>query len=173
MYIFLSGEEVLVYVSVVFVLCLSAMAGRLVVKKIILRDEFYKNLKLMLAFFENNLQFVQTKVEVLFDDFLNKCSVKNINSFLFLKEFCVNKGGDFEEVKKHFSFLKKEEINIIVDFFQNFGSYDISSEVNKIKALLSYAEDKSREYSEIRKQNESLIYKVSLAVGAVICILIL
>ena len=72
-----------------------------------------------------------------------------------------------------FYFLKKEEKDIFIKYFSDVGTGDNFVECLKIEGVLKGLEDIKCSVERERKNNESLIYKVSLAVGVVFSILII
>lgn len=161
----------MVYVGCVLIIVLSSVVGRGLVKLFIIRDKFYKELKLFVGYAKTEIEFSQIKLTELFDKFFEEKQVE------FLKEFQEIKNYLMQNEKKCLDnkilyFLKREERRNIEVFFRGFGTKGVSEEIGQLEKYQEELKRKINEVESIRKTNEGLIYKLSLAVGVVVCILI-
>ena len=154
------------YLICVLIVAFSAGVGKMLSKKYVVRDMFFKELLDFLNLLKSNISFKKMKVEEIYNNFFEgEPKFKNL----------------FEEMKssgqitnsKQFWFLKNEEKKTLESFLKTLGTGNDVTEMQNIENYISSLKDKIHDAEDNRKKNESIIYKVSLAVGAVICILIL
>ena len=157
----------MVYVVSVLIVCLSGFVGKKMAAVYVFRDKFFKEFNSLLVYFENNIRYSQTKIDEMFD-----CYSVDSRAFKKIKEL-KNLATEGVVERKRQLFLKLEEQKEIGEFFKSFGNGNLETELNKIKNLKSFLERRGVEAEEQRKKNEGLIYKLSLMIGVVICILIL
>ena len=157
----------MIYIVCVGIVCLSAYIGKILTRALVERDEFFKEINLMLEYFKNNIEYRHCKIAELFKNYkhvtLNNSVYQKIHDYYF----------DNKEKRMKFTFLKAEEKERLNVFFKEFGNGDKNVEVNNIVSLMEYVKNKKIEASEVRKKNEGLIYKVSIAVGVVLSIIII
>ncbi len=161
----------MVYVACIGLVCLSAFIGKLITKSFVQRDKFYKEMILFCEYLKNNIGFRQTKLSNLFDDYMAQYP-KSSNSFNYLKEVCLNGEARASKEQSPLYFLKQEEKQAIINFFKSLGKGNSDVELSLINNFKTLIDTKSKDAESFRKTNESLTYKLSLAIGVVICILI-
>ena len=156
----------MIYVISITVVILFGFLGKTITKNIVLRDKFYKELKSMLVHFENSILYKREKIKELFFIYYPKYPELFKDILTGLRDYCLNSKDC------NITFLKLEEGIEIRKFFKDFGCADEECELKKIREFSKYIDNKSLEYSDVRKKNEGVVYKVCLALGVVVCILI-
>ena len=159
----------MVYVACVCVVCLSALAGNFFAKVFVWRDEFYKELSGLLLQIKNNYYYKNLTISNVTNEYINS-GVKNKKFFNYLLKLT---SGNLEAGEQKIPYLKKQELNSIVRFFSEVGCGNSEVEINNVENFIEEIKQKSSECQSQRKANEKLIYKISLAVGVAICILII
>ena len=148
------------------------MVGKAVVKIYVLRDKFYKEMLNFIRYLIVEIDFYQTKICDLFDRYINENKLEFGMQLCELKEMLLGgKSANDLLSMKNFYFLKREEQNTLKTYFLQMGIKGVEIEINNLKKIEDWVRKKSEESSVSRKNNEGLIYKVSLALGAVFCIL--
>ena len=163
----------MIYVGCVLVVCLSGLVGNSLVKIFVLRDKFYKEILRFVQYLIVEIDFYQTKIHALFIKYINE------NNTIFktqLNEIMQMIIEDKREEKKldakSFYFLKHDDKKSLETYFLQIGNKGVDIEVSNLKRFEGWVKAKSKDVEVQRKNNEGLIYKLSLAIGAVICILI-
>lgn len=161
------------FIYILLIMGVSAIAGKILTSNIIARDKFYKEFLSMLEYFKNNINFTKQKIEQLYMGYLSANDVKFKEIFLELKN--INLLGSEEQSKSlnKAYFLKKEEKQQIIEFSKMFGTHSDEIELGSIDAFMSQIKQRSCDAESKRKSQESLYYKLCLAVGSVVCILII
>jgi len=162
----------MVYVLCVGIVILSGVVGKFIAKSFVLRDGFIKELIHMVTYFKNNISFKQTKVIDLFNDYIKLSEGKYTQQIKTLS-CLVNKNIDAKQYSSQLYFLKKEELAVIIKFFEDIGTSSEEIEVEKVEVFLEYLKNKSKDAESARQKNEGLAYKVSIAIGIVVSILII
>lgn len=160
------GEK-MIYALSILIVSLSALVGRLITKKYVDRDKFYNELVAFVNKLKNNINFRCLPIESIFSDYIKSSS--------YQKEFTILKNISLNHITYdnfQISYLKTEEKKLIYEFFVSLGDGNNIVELNQIESFLQDITKISNESKEIRKKNEGLIYKLSIAIGVVICILI-
>ena len=159
----------MIYALCVVIICFSAYVGNRLSKVYVLRDNFFSELSELLNRLKNNYNYQNLYIEEIIREYasLDIKSKKKIESLL--NYF---KSGDEKNITRELHFLKSQEKQQLLHFFNNLGSGNTGVEVNNVDNYLAQVSALSAEASAKRKTNEKLIYKVSIAVGVVICILI-
>lgn len=162
------------YLLMVSIIILSGVVGRKLSKVFVIRDLFFKEMTNLCVFIKNNINFNQSKIEDIFNEYLTVCDKENVVAIKCLKQCLINE--NFESLINDnltFCFLNKEEKLMLVKFMKGLGLASNDIESYKIDEFLNYLNKVKEEASLKRKKNEGMIYKLSLMVGAVVCILIL
>jgi len=161
----------MVYFGCILIVFLSGCVGRIIANKFVVRDKFFKELIELCLFIKNNISFKNAKVCDLLQEYSQSVKSDNLDKFKLLLNIS---GCDLEEnIIKEFVFLKKEEKFMIVNFFKNFGNADECAEIDKLENFISNLKSLSNSATINRQRNEGFIYKLSLLIGAVVCILII
>lgn len=156
---------------IVLILGCSALCGKLFARRFEWREKFFVELDNFCMFSKTEISFCQTKIDDIHSKFLNTYSVTNKSFFDEMKEISKGKNQDLSFEKQ--LFLKKQEKEKIVEFAKMLGKTDEKNQILNIEHFLSLVKEWKDEACLKRKQNQPLCYKLSLAVGALICILIL
>lgn len=156
--------------AIVSILALSAICGKFCVRMMEKRERFYSELENLCLFFKNEIQFLNTKNAVLFDKFFDAYCVSDVQLF---KEMKVLAGGEMSVAFEKTLYLKKNEKQKIKEFLQNFGKSDQFAMIACIENFLQWTKMLHEESLTKRKQNAPLCYKVCLAIGSALCVLIL
>ena len=156
--------------AIVSILALSAVCGKLCARVFEKREKFFMELENMCMFFKNEVGFLNTKNAVLFEKYEKSYEVENKQIFEEMKEISNESINTcFEKIY----FLKKIEKQKLAEFSKNFGKGDQNSQLANIENFLQEAKRMHDESLQKKKQNAPLCYKVCLAIGTVICVLIL
>lgn len=161
----------MVYVGCIFIVCLSWTIGHMVVKRYVFRDKFFKELISFALYLKNNISFRQIKIKDLFFEYSE--NIKNeFKEELKLLIESIEK-DNFNNLKSKLYFLKQEEFNVVINFFSELGNASENIEIGKLELFINKLNFLSHSASEVRNKNEGFIYKLSLMIGVVICILII
>lgn len=158
--------------AIVAILGLSAVCGKLIALVYEKRDKFYEELEKFCEFLKNEIGFCQTKVGMIFDKFESTYDIKNKSAFSDLKKYTENKSSN-EEVLQSLYFLKKHEKQMIIDFIKTLGNLDETHQVANVENFAGNIKKLHEEAQSKRKQNAPLCYKLCIAVGAAVCVMIL
>ena len=162
----------MIYFVCIGVLCFSAFIGKQLTGVLVKRAEFFAKMNEFCGYLRSNIAFFHKKLADIFDGFISDFYSKYNDVFYEFKKYV--DVGDKNEIKiDKLFFLKSDEKNTIINFLLELGKSDEKNQILLIDNFGSYINKKSEECNLKRKTNEGLIYKVSLAVGAVVCILIL
>ena len=161
------------YLVCVLVVCVSAYIGRLIVKRYVDRDNFYAELIQLIEYIKNNIIYKQSKIKDLFNEYMKKDKVFFKSQLDKMKDCVLTTDNNSSKLKKtEFSFLKSDEISQIERFLRELGTSNSEIEISKINGFISGIKTKKEEVYTARKQNEGLIFKVSIAIGVILSILI-
>ncbi len=152
----------------------SAFVGKYLCKKMILRDAFFKDMLLLTEKLKGNIIFKQDVIKNVFNDFLS--SISDINEKKrFSLIFDKYASGNVNEIEnaKELSFLSKEEKTLLIRFFLGLGAGNSEVELGNIEGASSEIKNFSSRAEDYRKKNEGLYYKLSIAVGLVLSIIII
>ena len=137
------------------------------------RKRFFSELELFVSNLSSNINFGREKIVDIIQKYENNRSV-------YLKKLCENyektlkdKSGVNENIFDGITILKNEERQLLVKFFSTLGKFDIYSQT---KEIASYSARINELYSEASldcKKYASLIIKLSLIVGLLVCLLII
>lgn len=158
--------------AIVAILGLSAVCGKMIALVYEKRDKFYEELETFCMFMKNEIGFCQTKAGMIFDKFVKTFKIKNFEAFKELKS-CVENKNVSEQASRNLYFLKQHEKQMIYNFFKNLGSLDENHQVADVENFAEIIKKNHEEATGKRKQNAPLCYKLCLAVGAVVCVMIL
>ena len=158
--------------AIVAILGLSAVCGKMIALIYEKRDKLYEELENFCMFMKNEIGFCQTKVGTIFDKFEKAYNVKNTEVFKELKT-CVESKNISEKTTQSVYFLKLHEKQMILQFFKNLGNLDEDHQVADIENFAENVKKNHEEATSKRKQNAPICYKLCLAAGAVVCVMIL
>jgi len=163
----------MIYFLVVIVMALSAAVGKMISNSIEKRDRFFSDMLDFLDFLMNNIKFSKTIISDIFDEFIKEKNSAFAELLLLLKKINLGESEADVAFNKKTYFLKKEEKEKLKNFAKSLGGGDENSQLNIIQNFKTYISSKQIQSSEARQTNQPLCMKLSLAVGAVICILII
>lgn len=157
-----------------FVVCLLivggfAVCGKFLTDGLIKRDKFFLEMTNFCEYLKTNITFTHTKVKELYSGYVETYNSEFKEIFESLKNIEMK---NEEEFYKNI-FLKKEEKKQIVNFAKQLGYSDIDMQISLIENFKNYIQNKSNLASEKRKQNAPLCYKVCIAIGMIVSILIM
>ncbi len=161
----------MVYVLCVGIMCVSALIGKKIAKIVVLRDEFYKLIVVFCDYLKTNISMYRMKTNELIDGFVKNYPSQFDKIFIGFKKCigAVNNELQLTEI----GFLKTSEIQEIKNFLLQLGTSDEANQIAAIenfKQVISYRTELCKKSRNIK---EGLIFKISLAIGSVICILII
>lgn len=161
----------MIYFLCIGILCLSGLIGKKIAKTVVVRDEFYKFLCSFCDYIKMNISLYQIKINDLFDGYVKNYPSKFEKELIEFKKYVCddNKNKACGEIK----FLKPSEHEELKNFLIQLGVSDECNQISHIDNFKQLVLSKAQECKNIRKVNEGLIYKVSLAIGSIICILII
>ena len=162
----------MVYIGCVLIIILSGMVGKYFSNKYVYRDKFYQFLINLCVYFKSSIGFNHRKIEELFNDLNEGLGKEFLKEIELLKNICMGAIVNEGEVNTIFNNLNKEEREIIISRIKQIGLNEDKYEVEKLDQFLEYCKLKKTGYENQRKSMQPLCYKVSLAIGAVLCILI-
>lgn len=158
--------------SIVAILGVSAICGKVIALFYEKRESFYCELDNFCEFVKNEIGFCQTKVKTVFEKFESTFNLKNKEFFNNLKNYSENESKE-ELITKNLYFLKPNEKIAIMNFMKTFGEFDEKRQVSNIENFACQIKKQHEEAVLKRKQNAPLCYKLCLSVGAVVCVMIL
>ena len=164
----------MIYILCCGIVCLSSYIGFLIAKIYVLKDKFYKAMLAMCDGFISKINFKQNKLGELLSN-LSVGQDKLLERPVSLVKNVVIKQAvesEFENAGCLY-FLKKEEKKELYTFISDIGDGNIVNEKQKYETLKYYLTQKSNEAENNRRKNETLCYKLSIAIGVVISILII
>ena len=156
------------YFICVSLICLSAYVGRILTKTMVKRNKILLELDMLLEYFKNNISFSQTKLS----DLVKQYEKYALDLNLFKSFFVIDESENIKLMFNHGS-LKNGEKDLLKAYFSNFGNCDKETELKKLENILAYVKSIKRDSDEYRKKNEALVYKVCVAIGVVLSILII
>ena len=162
----------MIYFVCIGVMVVSAFIGKQITLRIVKRDRFYKDLYEFCGYLKGNIAFFQNKIVDIFDGYIKEYKSDFCGFYTSVKNSFLN-NNELDLAIENLKIFKTEEKIALKSFLVGLGKNDQSNQVLLIDNFKQYVSKKVDECSSIRKSREGLIYKLSLAVGAVICILIL
>ncbi len=156
----------MIYLFCVVIVVSSAFVGRAITQKYVQRDEFFKELINFLHRLKNDISFRKIKLNELIDGYISKSKNKYSCIIAELFKNC-NMDG------RNLRFLKNDEKMIINNFVSSLGSSSAEIEVSNIDNFIENIKSISLACEVERKKNGILYYKLSIAVGIVVCVLII
>ncbi len=156
---------------VLVILSVSAICGKLFSQNFSKRENFFTEFESFCVFLKTEICFSQTKVGLIFEKYERTHHVKNSKIFNELKLISENKTS--ENNLNEIYFLKRNEKEKLIEFAKTIGKTDEKNQVLNIEHFLEIVKIWKTESVEKRKQNQPLCYKLCLAFGALVCILIL
>ena len=157
----------MIYVACLVIMVGSALLGKLMARRYVQRAGFYDELAQFLVYLKNDINFMQCKLGMAFDGYKSKSFAP---AFLRLREAATHKRS--LEKAKELAFLDAQELGELEQFFSRLGQGDCMVELGSIEAMQKRVELKQSAARKAKEQNAGLIYKLSLAVGVTICIII-
>lgn len=153
------------YLFGILIICGCFVCGKFILRKYIKRDEQISLLIKLTGMLKNNLEFRQKRIEEIFDEFQES----NKSDFVTnLKEIVKGK-----PLTKSSCNLKEDEMSEVNNFFSELGDGNSEVEKNKLDGFIFYLNELKEDSKQERKNNEGLINKLSISVGAILAILIL
>lgn len=156
---------------VLVILSVSAFCGKLFSQNYSKRETFFTELENFCLFLKTEICFSQTKVGAIYEKFERTYKIKNSAIFNAMKMVSENK-TDEKELNNCY-FLKTSEKEKMIEFATEIGRTDEKNQVLNIEHFLESVKIWKSESIEKKKQNQPLCYKLCLAFGALVCILIL
>ena len=147
------------------------MCGKMFSSSLVLRDKCFATLENLCEYFKNNLIFSHTKLSDIYANF-NQTYPNEFNALIVQMSEVGLKNSDQSSFTKYY-YLKKEEISQIYNFAKEIGKGDESCALNTIESFRLYCENAHKNASIKRSQNQGLYYKLCVAVGMIVCILII
>lgn len=164
----------MIYILCCGIVCLSSYIGFLIAKSYVLKDKFYKAMLAMCDGFISNINFKQNKLGELLSNLSVGQDKLLERPISLVKKVVIKQAGESEfENAGCLYFLKKEEKKELYTFISDIGDGNIVNEKQKYETLKYYLTQKSNEAENNRRKNETLCYKLSIAIGVVISILII
>ena len=161
------------YLLVVSIVCLSGFVGNLIAKNYVTRDLFFKEMINFFNYVKNNIGFKLTKIYEIFTEYEDICDKRFVKHIKLMKELTIENEpvtlNDFAD----FYFLNKEEKIVFVKFFKDFGKADNYVECANIDNFIKQLEELKKRAEDNRTKNEGLVYKLSIAIGMVVSILMI
>lgn len=164
----------MIYILCCGIVCLSSYIGFLIAKSYVLKDKFYKAMLAMCDGFISNINFKQNKLGELLSNLSVGQDKLLERPISLVKKVVIKQTGESEfENAGCIYFLKKEEKKELYTFISDIGDGNVVNEKQKYETLKYYLTQKSNEAENNRRKNETLCYKLSIAIGVVISILII
>ncbi len=164
----------MIYILCVGIVCLSGYVGSLVARTFVFKDKFYKEMLSLVLWLKNNINFNRLKLADVLNDFLKNSDKKLEKQMTIVKKIILGQISEEEFINSvSLYFLKKEEKATLVRYLKDVGSGNDVVELDKYEGFKQYLENKSNEAENSRKKNEALAYKLSIAIGVVVSILII
>ena len=122
------------------------------------------------TYIKDNLTLFKNNIEEIHINYINTHKNKNANNIQ------INQ-NNINNMQKYLQILQKDifelELKILIqNYFDQIGKSEYEFEFDKIKNFISVIEDKIKIAEENKKQKGDLYFKLSLAVGVVIGVLI-
>lgn len=154
------------YFVIILVIGVSALCGKIASDYFNKRAIFFNELETFCIHFQSELTFRQSKISEIYGNFFRVYQPKNKPLFEKMQNCQI------QDLSKR-QFLKIEEVQIISDFSKKVGVTDVQNQLVNLENFKAYVKKWQEEATEKRKENLPLCYKICLAIGAVICILIM
>lgn len=163
----------MVYLGCVFIMLISAYLGKEISNKYVIRSKFYRHLKNMCIYFKNNISFTQSKINDLFDSYIKLNEQGFYNETIEFKNYCISFDKNNTKICKMLSFLKNDEVKLIVSHFDQLGNSSQNIEQEKLDVFIKYLDYQLIEKEKKQKEMQGLTYKLCLMVGLVLCIILI
>ena len=163
----------MVYVGCILIIIMSAYIGKYISNKYVYKDKFYQFLVGLCVYLKSNIGFNHTKIEQLFDDYIKSYKTEFNNEVNLFKKICLQYDLEVKEISYVLKNINKEEREVIISRVKQIGNNEEKFEMEKLDQFMEYCKYKQKEYENQRKNMQPLCYKLSLAIGSVICILII
>ena len=161
----------MVYIFCVIIMCTSAYIGIKLPQILIKRAQFFKKLGEFCDFYKMKISFFQTKVSSIIDEFTDKHSSQLNQIFIEIKKYMLD--GNGVEFLKQYNFLKADEIEIIKSFITELGKNNVDNQILLADKFADYVNRIALDCESKSVKQKGVIFKISLACGAVISILII
>ena len=161
----------MIILLILLILTFAVFMGWIISSKYIKRDSFFKSLVSFCDTSSNEINFLHTKLLELIDKESNRGDFSDfLNLFKTFLQTSQKKEEFKENVSKRFSYLKREEVESLCNFFCSVGGKDIESELANIKNYKVQFVDIQKEE---KKKYAGLYFKLSILMGVVVSILII
>lgn len=152
------------------ILCASAIYGYNLKRKLKRELNFLEYLKEYANFCLSNISLFKNNLSNIIDNFIIMQKNKNAKyNQLFIKN------GDYFKISEDFLsklILNKNDYGIIYTFLQTVGTNEYDFERQRIENFISYLDVLIAKEKELLKTKADLKFKLVLAIGMVICIVI-
>lgn len=125
-----------------------------------IRYRLYKDLVFMCKYFKNNISFNKNDVKTIMDSCMEKISLTSRN--------ILNSNTD-----KLNKYIKSDDRKNIVDFIHSLGKGDVDFEINNLSYYESIFESCEIESKQNLEKNGIMYFKLIIAVGLIVCILLI
>lgn len=156
---------------IIGIVAVSAICGKIISRGFEKREVFFNDLENFCLFLKSEITFKQSKIGDIYEQFYKTYNPASVEMIKRIEQLSTDRQKNISLLEKIY-FLKKEEKQIIYDFAITIGKTDEDNQIANIKNFVEYVKRWQQEASLKRKQNTPLCYKVCLAIGAVICVLI-
>lgn len=162
----------MIYFLCICIISGSALIGKMISRIYVKRQIFYSEMDKFCNYLKANISFFHLKISEIFSAYLNTYQSENKDVFEDFKE-CITKNYNDKILFRNLVFLKKDEKDMIKRFVLNIGNNCEKNQLEMLDYYCKYFEEKHNDCVKVRKDYEGLIYKISLSIGATICILII
>lgn len=161
-------------ILVITILICFAMLGYGLSKYYIERKKFFSELELFMSNLSSHINFGREKILEIISNYnmQNKCCSMNKlceNYTKILKEKLSVNQNLFEGI----TILKKEEVQLLQNFFSTLGKFDIYTQTKEINSYSEKFKEYYKNSSEECNKYAYLVLKLALIVGLLVCLLII
>ncbi len=161
------------YIGVILIMGASLFVGVMISRRYTYRTRLLSLVYELARVLKNNLSFRKDNLELVIGEYIQGLPADMKKPINILKEIALN-GLDEKNINSSsFYCLKKEEKNMIFNFFKNLGQSNECVESCNIEGFSAQIEKMYEESASIMKKNKPLAIKLSVAVGLVVSILII
>ena len=161
----------MVYICILIMIA-SAGIGKMVTSIYLKREGFFAELYRFCGYLIINIAFFQSKMEDIYGSYTKIYQSSFADIFTKFKQFTKGEIDD-ANLFSNLLYLKNDEKNMMKRFVLCIGNNDEKNQIEILEEFKKYFKEKSELCTKIRREQEGLVYKISLSVGAVICVLII
>ena len=159
------------FVLMIFIVAISGFVGNFFASKYVVRDKFFTDVIHLFNYIKNSINFKRQKL----NDIIYEYQKNNENNkFMKLISSFVSGGSvvKIEDLNELYFLTQDEKVNF-VRFLNELGTADQVVENQNINNFIAIIESYKKDAEDKRRKNEGAIYKLSLAAGCAVCILII